>query len=88
MSTTMLLSLTRRCVQSVLAKQLTQPARRALATCTPFILSQHMQQRSYSSQKETLTVAQIEKKVLDIIKNFDRVKENPNKPEVNMRAVK
>ena len=36
--------------------------------------------RFYSSEK--FTPAQIEEKVLEIIKNFDRVKENPAKPEV------
>ena len=36
--------------------------------------------RWYSSDK--FTPAQIEDKVLDIIKNFDRIKENPAKPQV------
>ena len=36
--------------------------------------------RFYSSEK--FTPSQIQEKVLEIIKNFDRVKENPNKPEV------
>ena len=36
--------------------------------------------RLYSSEKFTPT--QIEEKVLDIIKNFDRIKENPAKLEV------
>ena len=39
-----------------------------------------MSKRFYSSEK--FTSSQIEEKVLEIIKNFDRVKENPAKPEV------
>jgi hypothetical protein len=39
-----------------------------------------MSRRFYSSEK--FTSSQIEEKVLEIIRNFDRVKENPAKPEV------
>ena len=39
--------------------------------------------RFYSSEK--FTPSQIEEKVLEIIKNFDRVKENPAKPQVKKR---
>jgi hypothetical protein len=44
-----------------------------------------MSKRFYSSEKFTLS--QIQEKVLEIIKNFDRVKENPAKPEVRQYFV-
>lgn len=37
--------------------------------------------RYYSSDNK-LNKTQIEERVLDILKNFDRIKENPNKPTV------
>lgn len=39
------------------------------------------QTRAYASH-EKLDKSQVEEKVLDIIRNFDRVKENPAKPQV------
>ena len=38
--------------------------------------------RSYASQSQ----AQIEDKVLEILRNFDRVKENPAKPQVTLQS--
>jgi hypothetical protein len=42
------------------------------------------QQRFYSAttSDNKLNKSQIEEKVLDILRNFDRIKENPNKPSV------
>lgn len=39
--------------------------------------------RSFSDQVK-LDKSQIEEKILEIIKNFDRVKENPANPQVNL----
>lgn len=39
--------------------------------------------RAYSSE-EKLSKSQIEEKVLELLRNFDRVKENPAKPQVEI----
>ena len=38
------------------------------------------------SDAPKLSKAQIEEKVIDILKNFDRVKENPAKPQVRLQT--
>ena len=42
--------------------------------------------RSYASEAGQQSQAQIEDKVLDILRNFDRVKENPAKPQVTLQS--
>ncbi len=42
---------------------------------------------STASDDEKLSRPQIEQKVLDILRNFDRVKENPAKPNVNHKII-
>ncbi len=42
--------------------------------------------RSYASNAGQHTQAQIEEKVLEILRGFDRVKENPSKPQVTLQS--
>ena len=42
-----------------------------------------LNKRFYATESK-FTKAQVEEKVLDILKNFDRVKENPAKPQVTL----
>lgn len=43
-----------------------------------------LNKRFYSSEVK-FTPAQVEEKIMDILTNFDRVKENPAKPNVNIQ---
>lgn len=47
------------------------------------INTQSLIKRFYASE-EKFSKSQVEEKVLDLLKNFDRVKENPAKPQVKI----